>query len=236
MRLLISHTPIIFQHQIFTVSEKVFTSAEWQDKISNTQEECYHRRCRGKWYEDEYLGRCKFPLGPRNTWSNAAYFLAALVVLIGDFSANGLVMALSLTALGAGSALYHGFKTLWANKLDRVGMYLTFGALVIHGHQPDPSLWIAMLATGVLMSVLLVYIIPTSLLDLQMGILLWLSGVPAILKGFPQGALISLGLFVIGYAAWQCDHRRKFVGLWGHAIWHILTAFAIALMYFSQGW
>ncbi|MGD9525041.1 MAG: hypothetical protein AB7P61_07600 [Gemmatimonadales bacterium] len=196
--------------------------------------DCAHLRARGGWSEDACLGRCSFPIGPRNTWSNAAYVLAGVVVVLLDRTLAGWVMAGSLVMLGLGSGLYHGFKTLWANRLDHVGMYLTFGALAVHASAPRHPVtpWL-MLVTGVALAVLLSYVIPRVSLDLQMGMLLWFSMIPAVLLGSASLALLSFGVFLAAYLCWQLDKHRALLRLWGHALWHILTAAAIAMMYLA---
>lgn len=196
---------------------------------------CDHRRARGGWWEDATLERCAFPIGPRNTWSNLAYVGAGLTLLaIGSPPAT--VMAGSLVVLGIGSGLYHGYKTIWANRLDHVGMYLTFGALSVHGIAPfHPTIPYLMITTGILLAVLFSYVIPGINLDVQMGLLLWYAGIPAFLGGHANWAVLSMAIFLLGFVAWQMDKHRLLVGLWGHAIWHIATAVAIALMFMAQG-
>jgi len=157
------------------------------------------------------------------------------VVLIEGGPASA-VMGAALCALGVGSFLYHGLKTLWANELDVAGMYVTFGALATHALAPaHPATAWLMALSGSLLAVLFVYVLPPVKLEVQMGMLLYFTALPAILTGASALAWTSLGLFVLGYLAWHLDRARApFIGLWGHALWHLLTAAAIALMYLAS--
>lgn len=201
-------------------------------------ESCNRRQMRGGWAEDAALKRCVFPIGPRNTASNLAYPIASGVVLWLDHRTTAAwVMAIALALLGLGSGLYHGLKVVWANNCDRAGMYLVFGSLVVHGIVPaHPATPWLMAGTGLLLAASLVYAIPATNLDVQMGVLFWFAAIAAFLHGAVVLPVVSLLLFVVGYACWQLDKARaSVVGLWGHALWHILTAGAIALLYLAQG-
>lgn len=196
---------------------------------------CPQRQARGGWWEDQLCGRCAFPIGPRNTYSNVAYPLAGAGLLYWDHSPAGWVMAGSLLVLGIGSALYHGHKTLWANRLDHLGMYLVFGALSVHGFAPaHPATPVAMLLTGALLALLLAYVVPRVSLDVQMGILVWFSALPGVLRGHRAEVMVAVGCFAVAYLAWQLDVAHRVTGKWGHALWHVLTAAAIPVLFWAQ--
>jgi hypothetical protein len=197
---------------------------------------CARLQNRGGWAEDRALRRCGFPIGPRNTWSNAAYVAAGFALLWADRTPPTVVMCAALVMLGIGSGLYHGAKTKWANKLDHVGMYLVFGGLVAHGVDPaHPYTPALMLVTGVLLAGLFSYTGIKVSLDIQMGLLLYLSSLPGVLLGNWAELAWGYGLFLTAFLAWHLDLRRsKLVGLWGHAVWHVLTALAIGAIYLSQ--
>lgn len=187
---------------------------------------------RGGWAEDAALRRCSFPIGPRNTWSNLAYiwFGLLLPVLIG--TPASWVMAGAMIALGIGSGLYHGTKKVWANNLDWFGMYLTMTVLVIHGLFPN--------APGLAFGAACIAIVMASIwsfdkhFDAHMGILLIAAALPPALHGQLPLVALSFTLFGLGYVAWQFDKARKVVGLWGHALWHVLTAGAQAALFVAQ--
>ena len=189
---------------------------------------------RGHWAEDRLAGRCTFPIGPWNTWSNGAYLLSGGALIAKEQTSAAWVMGGSLIALGIGSGLYHGFKTLWANRLDWTGMYLVFGALAVHGMAPHHPLipW-AMLLTGALLAALLAYVVPNVSLEIQMGVLVWFAALPVVLHGHGLLLIIPMSLLVIAYGAWHLD-QRGWSGRWGHALWHVLTAFALALLFWAQ--
>ena len=199
-------------------------------------ESCARLQARGGWAEDALEQRCGWPIAPRNTWSNLAYPLAGAYLVSVDPSRSAWVLAVALAVLGVGSALYHGLKTRWANKLDWVGMYLVFGSLGIHGIDPaNPGTPAAMIVTAVLVAGLFSYVVPNVSLEVQMGVLLWFSAVPGVLAGHSAQVALGMGAFVVAFGAWHADRRRFVVGKWGHALWHILTAFAIPTIFLAQG-
>jgi hypothetical protein len=203
--------------------------------VTISPDECAILQNRGGWREDRIAGRCTFPIGPLNTWSNAAYLVAGGAVVFGDHSPAGIVMALALTLLGIGSGLYHGFKTRFANTLDWVGMYCVFGALVVHGiepHNPATPFWMA--GTGGGLALLFTYAIPKVSLEIQMGLLFYFASLPMALKGHWPMAISVLCLFLVAYAV-QVGDRKGWTGRWGHAAWHLLSAMGITLLYGAQG-
>ena len=198
-------------------------------------EPCAQLQRRGHWAEDALDGRCDFPIGPRNTWSNLAYPLCGVALVRLDPSPAAWTMASALLCLGVGSGLYHGFKTLWANRLDWTGMYLVFGCLSVHGLAPShPAVPWLMALTGILLAVLFAYVVPNVSLEVQMGVLVWFSALQGILAGHWQLVVLGMGTFVLAFGIWQLDQRRV-TGKWGHATWHVLTAIAIPLLFLAQG-
>jgi hypothetical protein len=186
---------------------------------------------RGGWNEDRLLGRCTFPIGPRNTWSNVAYPFAGVWLLTQQHDASAIVMAVTLCVLGIGSGLYHGYKAIWANNLDRFGMYAVFGAMGAHGLHAGP---LGMAITGLSVAAICVYAVPSVNLDLQTGLLLSLSLLTVLRDGNVTLGLVSMGLFLLAFACWQLDKAGKWLGPWGHALWHVITAPAIVVMYLAQ--
>lgn len=182
------------------------------------------------------LGSCSVPIGPRNTWSNLAYIaVAAILLYFLGTTPQTVVVSVALGVLGIGSGLYHAYKTVWANRLDHVGMYLVFGALSVYGilgrHPAAPYL---MVITGLLLAGLFTYTGIKASLDIQMGVLFYFTMIPAFVFGDAKLAGVALALFLLGFGAWQLDKiRSPITGLWGHAWWHILTAPAIGLMYLA---
>lgn len=197
---------------------------------------CEHLRNRGGWTEDRALLRCAPPIGPRNTWSNAAYVLVGVAVALRLPGPASTVFAAAMVLLGVGSGLYHAYKTLWANRLDHGGIYMVTGSLSIHAiaptHSATPYL---MLLTGAGLATLFAYVIPRIDLDVQMGLLLFYSAVPSFLFGDVTMTVQAFGLFAVAFAAWHLDRRHSpLIGLWGHAVWHVLTAAAVGWMFLAR--
>lgn len=194
-------------------------------------EPCGQRIARGHWAEDAALRRCWFPIGPRNTWSNLAY-LAAGVYLLQRPTQSHLAMGLALVVLGVGSGLYHGFKTLWANNLDWFGMYMAMGTLVLHGLLPNApgfafgAVWMTAMAAAL-------FAFAERHFDSHMAVLFVTALGATVFKGNIALAFLATLLFALGYAAWQADQARL-LKLWGHALWHGLTAGAMVALFLAQ--
>jgi hypothetical protein len=198
--------------------------------------DCDRRIARGQWGEDRLRNSCRWPVGPWNTASNLAYVVAGAVVYWQRPGAAAAVMALALVALGLGSAAYHAWKTLWANRLDHIGMYLVFGALPMYAMAPDhPATPWLMATTGIGLVVLFIYVSPQVSMDIQMALLFWFSGLPALLLGDTLLAATGIGCFVVSYAAWHLDRRpTPALGRYGHAVWHLGTAAGIPLLFLAR--
>jgi hypothetical protein len=193
--------------------------------------------CRGAWAEAR-LRHCEgglavtgIPVEPFNTFSNLAYFAAAWFVYgtFGGFPAA--VLAAALTLLGVGSALYHGTKAMWGARLDHAGMYAVFGALAIYSvAPPHPALPWVMLAGSAGFAIGFSLVAPGDL-NARMGLLLALLSIRGFLLHNGRYAGLSLALFAVAFAVWILDQRTTLLGRFGHAIWHLLSAGAIALMF-----
>lgn len=202
-----------------------------------TSESWLAKSRRGGWAEDwaRYTGdptRQRHPIGPRNTWSNLMYAVVGVLLASRFQDSQSAWMAMSLCILAVGSAAYHAFKTVAANRLDWIGMYAVFGALVGHAWWPAHTGTMAMASAGI---VGLYAQRGWKNADWHMAVALGLAIIPLLRSGHWLPVWHVLLLFGIGYAAWQADRRRMpFVGLWGHALWHVFTALAIGLLFASQ--
>lgn len=200
-------------------------------------ETCEARIARGGWTEDRERNRCTAPIGPINTYSNAGYFLAAAILLYLRPERAAVSLAVSLVVLGLGSSLYHALKYIWANKLDWVGMLMTFGALATHGIIPESSSapWLMLVVGGILG-----YYWPRAFWtvggDQLMLLLGFVAGLRPIVVGSHQGlAYWALGCFAVAYGCWQLDkHHVKIIGRYGHGAWHLLSSLGILLLYLAQ--
>lgn len=191
---------------------------------------CRRLRERGGWAEDAQNRRCTIPIGPRNTVSNLAYAAVAVWVVVSQVVAERLVMAAALLLLAVGSALYHATKQVWANNLDWAGMGACMGVLDVVALFPGaPGLTLGAFSISMAASVMIAQHMH---FDRVMGGMFLVALIPAYLRGDTTLATVSLLLFALAMLAWQADKRRwKVVGLWGHAIWHVLTAAALGLLF-----
>ena len=193
--------------------------------------------CRGEWAEAR-LRNCRgglaatgIPVEPFNTFSNLAYFVAAWAVFRTFGNLPATVLAASLTLLGVGSATYHGTKAMWGARLDHAGMYAVFGALAIYCvAPPHPAAPYIMLGGAAGFAIGFALVAPGDL-SARMGLLLGLMAIRGFLLGRTLLSALSLGIFAVAFGAWLLDKHSTVLSRFGHAIWHVLTAAAIGLMF-----
>jgi predicted membrane channel-forming protein YqfA (hemolysin III family) len=203
--------------------------------MTSLSPDCRARIWLGGWGEDRLLGRCTFPIGPRNTISNLAYPLVGVGLVAFDPSAAAHVFALLLILLGIGSALYHGCKTEWTDQLDHAGMYAVFAGLTTYALAPTSPLtaWAMVLAAAAMVIVFgFVMNLDT---DPQMGVLTAAGIIHGALIGSWRRTLGAVLLLAVAYVVWHLDRRpAPPTGLWGHAVWHAMTAVGIGLLFLAQ--
>jgi hypothetical protein len=68
-------------------------------------------------------------------------------------------------------------------------------------------------------------------LSARMGLLLALMSIRGFMLGRTLLSALSLGIFAVAFTAWVVDKRTTVLGRFGHLIWHLCTAAAIALMF-----
>lgn len=199
-------------------------------------EPCEKLRQRGGWAEDEALGRCFYPIGPRNTYSNIAYVVAAIWVGLARPGIHAALMGGALISLAYGSWRYHAEKTVTANLLDRMGMGLVFSVLACCALFADRSYFLILTACVTLLgTALFTLVLPSKYVDVQVGIGLTIGLLGALWHGAIDAAVASMVLFLMAYGVWHLDKAKsRYIGLWGHAIWHVLTAAAIGQMFLAQ--
>lgn len=198
-------------------------------------ETCNILQKRGGWWEDLLTNRCIFPIGPRNTFSNIAYVLAGFAAFALRPNLASGVFGLTMVFLGIGSALYHGYKTIWASRLDNAGMYAAFSSLVIYGMAPTHHFIGPVMALGAIISSrLLAYGANWKyLLDPIIGMFVFLSVIANLLRGGYLNAILGFVLFGLAYIVWWMDKKKtlKILPKWGHAIWHVITAVALLILF-----
>lgn len=176
-------------------------------------------RNRGGWWEDKLLKRTSPPFGPWNTYSNLTYALVGAIVAWGR--PDHAPFAVAMWLLATGSALYHSEKTIHANKLDWLGMFAVFGAVVAHAYGfPD---WVALALGGLLGYG---YLASKRLhADAVIGTLL----VVAALGPRTQHERLALGVFALSYLVSILD-KQGLTGRWGHGLWHCSSGIALGLL------
>ncbi len=193
--------------------------------------------CRGGWNEGELRG-CQhgytttgIPVEPVNTYSNLTYLAAGWIVYRTLGSGAALVFCCAMAFLCFGSALYHGVKTRWSARWDHGGMYAVVGGLGFYvmaaGHTLET--WI-MLAGAVMSGAFLAWLLDGHLLA-RMGLLMALISVGVMTRGNAVLGWYSLGFFVLAITVWLVDKKTGVLGRFGHGIWHLFTAVALAIMF-----
>ena len=197
---------------------------------TETFTDCIRRIARGHWAEDETLQRCHFPIGPRNTWSTLAYVACGVGVIDRYPLEQGIVMGTSLIMLGIGSGLYHGLKYKWANNLDWLGMYMCVTTLALNGLIPNAKGFLlgGFAVAGVFVGLFAL----AEHFDIHMGIGVVLASIRAVWSE-PLLVVAALVVFAVAYGCWKLDKAKK-MGLWGHALWHVLTAVAMTVLFEAQ--
>jgi len=198
------------------------TAIDWPERIR-----------RGLWGEDLALRRHRYPVGPRNTWSNLSFALAAVWVALSQVGDVRLVFAVALLLLAIGSAGYHAFKTTFWNNVDWAGMGAKMSVLVVNG--------IARNAEGLALGAFTVGVVAAMLIaqhmhfDKVMGGLAIAALIPTYLNGDALLATVSLVCYALALLAWHADKKGwRIIGLYGHAAWHCLAAAGGALLFAAQ--
>jgi hypothetical protein len=192
---------------------------------------CWTLRSRGGWWEDVLsTGRCVFPIGPINTWSNLAYLVAGVAAVLVRPGLWSLAIAVLFGALAVASAWYHGTKTLTSARADNAAIYAIFTALLFRVFGGAPLL-------GVLAANALAWAFAfgpwwRSVLEPVAGALALITLIATAARGSLSLVAVSFALFLLAYVAWRADLNRKFpLPRWGHAVWHILTAAALFVLF-----
>lgn len=191
-------------------------------------------------FAERRLGRTTFPIEPRNTLSNAAYLLVGWLVWEAIRTPEAVVFAASCSYLGLTSGGYHGFGGRLWQAMDWSGMLGLFAVLAawlllapFASELPVP-LWVIMAGVGLGAATLLPFHFQQVGKNTLIGLLLVLSLVPAYFNGDATLTLASLAVFAAAKGVWLLDWHSERLGYWGHAVWHVLTAVAIGLLFLAQ--
>lgn len=178
-----------------------------------------------------------------NTWSNLAYPLAGWgLAAILHFHPWAMSFALSMTALGVGSGVYHWFGGEDLRAADWFGMFAVFGTLLVLGAEPHTDTATALLLV-LLVGVLSAAMVGAGLVgaDSMLGAGLVLGLLPAVFTGGVALGLagIALLLFLIAKVFHNENNHAEGASAsrgaarYGHAMWHGLTALAFDAMFLS---
>jgi len=205
--------------------------------------------CLGDWHESE-LHNCQtglhsVPQQPVNTYSNLAYLAAGLFPGVLFNTPAAYVFAFTMAYLCVGSSLYHATSTRWAGMLDVTGIYTVYSALAVYAASiliglPD---WLVPGLMFVFAGLLAYLLSPRYHHKMNLIIAIFLGGtyVMAIALMWRSGQWHywpwlagSFASFGLGYIFWNMDRARSFpLPRWGHGLWHILTAVASGLVFYS---
>lgn len=180
--------------------------------------------------------------GPESRWintaSNAAYPLVGLALGIMQGTPMARAFAATLLALGIGSGLYHWYGGPKTRALDWLGMILVLAGLATVAASPDdPNIWWVLLAVAAAVSLLLIYGFRRVGDDIALGMIVALALIPPLFGDAVSRILAgaALAAFLLAKVAHNADnHGVAWVGRWGHAIWHCLSAVAFGLLYLAQ--
>lgn len=208
-----------------------------------------YRPCAGGWYEAD-LHNCQgglqtVPQQPVNTYSNLAYLAAGLYPGILLDTPATYVFAFAMTYLCIGSTLYHATSTRWGGMLDVTAIYVVFSALAVYAAAiligaPD---WLTPAIMFAASGAIAFYLSPRYHRNMRLIIGIFLGGayVLVLLQMWIRGQwtpwpylLASVAAFAFAFLFWNMDRARTFpLPRWGHGLWHILTAAASGLLFYS---
>ena len=208
-----------------------------------------YRTCAGGWWEAE-LNQCAsgllmVPQQPVNTYTNIAYLTGGLFLMFELNTLPAFVFFITTLYLCAGSCLYHATSTRWGGSLDVSAMYALFSSLTVYAASTlisleDSLVALIMFVVAVLIGWLLRFKYKGNMV-LKIGLfivliysfLIWsmLQHNMSLLNVY---LISSFVLYVIAFIIWILDKKRIFpIKRWGHGLWHLLTAVAISMLFYT---
>ena len=185
------------------------------------------------------------PRQSSNTWSSIGFVLAGMVLcatagrLTGHAQQFALVYAITLYAVGLGSAYYHALLTFSGQVVDVLGMYLVITAVICFRQRKRwkgaswIGAWIVLNCVGLALQVafpaLRRYIFAAAVVALLIDEVRYARQRELRLLWF------SLALFSLAALIWVLDITRVVCQpsaiIQGHAVWHVLGAVASVCLY-----
>jgi|GEM_PF-4775119 len=208
-----------------------------------------YRACKGGWWEAK-LNNCQagllfVPQQPVNTYTNVAYLAGGFFLMFKLQTLPSYVLGLASLYLCAGSALYHATSTRWAGSLDVSAMYAVFSSTAVYALS-------ALLRTNDALAALLMFVAAAlaayflryyyhGTMEVKIGIFLIITYALILSSRYRNQAALfdgyliaTLVLFALAEIAWLLDKAGKFpLPRWGHGVWHILTAVAISILFYT---
>jgi hypothetical protein len=192
---------------------------------------------------------CASVVEPSNAWSSFAYVVLGLWSLARPEARGQWLLssvAVANVMIGLGSFAFHATGTFVGELIDLFGMFLLSGLILAFALSRErswpPRTLLTAWAFLVLTPMLLVLLIkpagiPLFALQLLAGVGL---EVRARVKGrSPHFAIFgqALGLVCLAFAIWVTDTAKLVCApdnhlVTGHAVWHVLNAFAISRLFF----
>ncbi len=208
-----------------------------------------YRPCKGGWWEGK-LNNCQagllmVPQQPVNTYTNVAYLAGGFFLMFKLQTLPSYVLGLASLYLCAGSALYHATSTRWAGSLDVSSMYAVFSSIAVYAlsallRTSDALAALLMFVAAALAAYLLRYKYHGTMevkigifLAITYALILWSRhrNQAALFDGY---LIATLVLFALAEIAWLLDKAGKFpLPRWGHGVWHVLTAAAISILFYT---
>lgn len=207
------------------------------------------RRPNVDWCE---LQQCAWVVEPANTWSNLAYVLVGLglfIVCRRSTSAQLRFFAPAAIVVGLASGIYHASYTFVLQILDFAGMYVfTYLLLTVNlrrlgvlgSHDWFRRFWQLVLGTTLLTVGLDFLSVPIQLIMVFLIVMVvateWRLAArgPAASRGcwwLGLALLAAAGVFsLLDVTRTWCDPTHPY--LQGHAIWHVLSALSLFVLYF----
>lgn len=205
--------------------------------------------CLGGFHESELhncrAGLVSVPQQPVNTYTNLAYLAAGLFPGVLLNTPPAYVFAFTMAYLTVGSSLYHATSTRWAGMLDVTAIYSVYSALAVYAASVLLSLpgWLVPGLMFVVAGGLAYLLSPRYKRKMEFRIAIFLGGtyLLVLLQMWKSGdwehwpwLAGSFGAFGIAYIFWNMDMARTFpLPRWGHGLWHLLTAIASGLVFYS---
>lgn len=183
---------------------------------------------------------CGMIVEPANTWSNIGYLIVAIMIMKSSHTgprARGRFFWSTLV-LFVGSTLFHMTGTFWGKFLDVGAMFCLSMAILTTSlerkHQLERKTGIIIFVGGIILSLIYLYF-------MRLG--LFLFGAQIALSTFIEKRNAkrfwkSLVCFGLAFGFWLLDVKRLWCNpdnhiISGHALWHLLAAYAIWIFFKS---